>query len=42
MSISKSAKPVNLSDVIEALEIMPEEWSAYMSILQSVFDEGIV
>ena len=31
MSISKSAKPVNLSDVIEALEIMPEEWSAYVN-----------
>ena len=31
MSISKSTKPVNLSDVIEALELMPEEWSGYVN-----------
>lgn len=31
MSISKSTKHVNLSDVIEALELMPEEWSGYVN-----------
>ena len=31
MSISKSTKSVNLSDVIDALELLPEEWSGYVN-----------